>query len=70
MGKKPIRVFYSTLSSRFYATNKYKSEIINNMEKIIITGEKYDVTQDIARVINKYQIEFTVQEEPNDDTTD
>ena len=59
MARKPIRVFYSTLSDQFYATDRYKSEIRDGKELVTITGEKHNVTQDIARAITEHQIEFT-----------
>jgi len=55
MAKKPIRVFYSSLTQRFYATNRYK-EISPGV--IEATGEKFDVTNDIANLIAEYGIEF------------
>jgi hypothetical protein len=54
--QKPIRVFYSTLSNRFYATRAYRQEP-NGM--VTVTGEQFDVTNDIAALIERYQIEFT-----------
>lgn len=56
MASKPIRVFYSTLSGRFYATSRYKEKENGD---VVITGKKYDVTQDIARAIDRYKITFT-----------
>lgn len=53
---KPIRVFYSELSGKFYASSNYK-EIGNGV--VTITGKKYDVTQDIAHAIVKHEVEFT-----------
>lgn len=55
MARKPIRVFYSELSGHFYATAHYKEA--NGI--ITITGEKFDVTQDIARAIVTHDLEFT-----------
>lgn len=52
--KKPIKIFYSELSGRFYATDRY--EIDGNI--CIIKGKKYDVTNDIGAAIKKHRIEF------------
>lgn len=53
---KPIRVFYSELSEKFYASSSYK-ELGNGT--VVITGKKYDVTQDIAAAIVKHEVTFT-----------
>lgn len=42
--KKPIKVLWSEIGQKWYATQYYKID----GNKITITGEKYDVTQDIA----------------------
>jgi hypothetical protein len=55
MAAKPIRVFYSELSRRFYATAHYKE----SSGVVTITGAKYDVTNDIARAITMHDLEFT-----------
>jgi hypothetical protein len=47
-GRKPIRVFYSRLSGRFYATRAYRLLPDGLVE---CTGEKFDVTDDIAAFI-------------------
>jgi len=52
---RPIRVFWSTLGQRFYAARHYKIED----NRVIITGEKFDVTDDIARAILAHGITFT-----------
>ena len=52
---KPIRVFWSPLSRRFYATRAWK-EIRPGL--IECTGERFDVTNDIAGIIEQEQIEF------------
>jgi len=52
--KKPIKVFYSELSGRFYASRHYRQE--GNLT--VITGEKFDVTSDIGYFVNKYNLEF------------
>lgn len=59
MPQKPIRIFYSEMTKRFYASNKYKEEEINGLPRIIITGDKFDVTNDIGNLVTKYQITFT-----------
>jgi hypothetical protein len=52
---KPIRVFWSPLSERFYASRAYKED---PRGFITITGEKFDVTADIAYAILKQDIAF------------
>ena len=56
--KKPIRVFWSEMSQRFYASARYR-EIRPGV--IEITGEKFDVTQDIAEAVVKHEIWFSEQ---------
>lgn len=51
---KPIRVFWSHLTERFYATRHYKID----GDVVTVTGEKFDVTQDIASAIVNNEIEF------------
>jgi len=62
MTSKPIRVFYSTLSGRFFATQHYK--IDGARRAVCCTGEKYDVTDDIGALIEQHGIEFSRVEEP------
>lgn len=52
---KPIRVFYSELSGRFYASNQYKEQD----GKVIITGDKFDVTNEIGAAIVKHDLVFS-----------
>lgn len=54
--RKPIRVFYSELSGRFYASQHYRQEA-NGV--VVITGRKYDVTNDIGAAVTKHDITFT-----------
>jgi hypothetical protein len=62
--KKRIRIFWSPLGQRFYASSHWKTTgKTENFEHILITGEKFDVTDDIAAAILKHNIEFTVLEE-------
>lgn len=58
--KKPIRVFYSELSGRFYASQYYKQ---TTPTMVTITGEKFDVTDDIGAAVKRYDLEFTVRKE-------
>lgn len=60
--QKPIRIFYSLLTGSFYATRSYK---ILTDGMVLCTGEKFDVTQDIARLIVENGITFT--EKKSDD---
>lgn len=53
--RKPIRVFYSELSREFFATAHYKEAD----GFVTITGQKFNVTQDIARAIVQHEVEFT-----------
>jgi hypothetical protein len=55
MTRKPIRVFYSTLSQRFYATRAWREVKPGLIE---VTGEQFDVTDDIAGLIRQHRIEF------------
>lgn len=59
--RKPIRVFYSELSGRFYASANYKTKESDDgtFEHVTITGQKFDVIDDIARAIKQYDLEFT-----------
>jgi len=62
MMSKPIKVFWSPLGQRFYASRAYKqfpSRMGDNKVLFQITGEKFDVTDDIADAIIKNKIEFT-----------
>ena len=58
VARKPIRVFFSTLSRRFYATRAYK---LDPRGFVIVTGEKFDVTNDIAGLIEQHNLEFRVR---------
>ncbi len=53
---KPIRILAFNLTGQweFYATQHYKQE----GDQVVITGKKYDVTQDVARGIVENGIEF------------
>ena len=57
MPGKPIRVFWSPLSRRFYATRAWR-EVSGHPGVVECTGERFDVTDDIAGVIEREQIEF------------
>jgi hypothetical protein len=57
---KPIHVFWSPLSQRFYASRAYK-EIKPGV--IEITGEKFDVTNDIAEQIINNDLTFSEHKE-------
>ena len=52
---KPIRVFWSPLSRRFYATRAYKEHALGVIE---VTGEKFDVTNDIGEIIERENLTF------------
>ena len=56
MPRKPIRVFYSVLSERFYATRAWREVKPGLVE---VTGEKWDVTNDIAGIIERHSVTFT-----------
>jgi hypothetical protein len=58
---KSIRVFWSPLSQRFYATRAYKQV---KPGVVLITGDKFDVTDDIAKQIIENKIEFTPEAQP------
>jgi hypothetical protein len=57
--KKPIRVFYSPLTGRFWATQSYR--IAPNGD-VTVTGEKWDVTNDVASAVVTNDLEFTPAE--------
>jgi hypothetical protein len=52
---KPIRVFWSPLSRRLYATRVYREVKPGVMA---CTGERFDVTNDIAAIMEQERIEF------------
>jgi hypothetical protein len=56
MASKPIRVFYSVLSQRFYATRAYREVKPGVVE---VTGDRFDVTDDIAAIIQREGITFS-----------
>jgi hypothetical protein len=53
--RKPIRVFWSPLSRRFFATRAWREVAPGLVE---CTGERFDVTNDIAGIIERERIEF------------
>lgn len=59
--RKPIRVFYSDLTNRFWATRSFK-ELGNGV--IECTGEKFDVTNDIASIIDERGLMFDRLDDP------
>ena len=59
---KPIKVFWNPLSQRFYASRAYK-QIEPGIVKI--TGEKFDVTQDIAEAVVTQGITFMEKHDTN-----
>ena len=61
--QKPIRVFYSPLSTRLYATSHYT---ISSEGLVTVTGERFDVTNDIGEIINRHCVTFTRREMPHD----
>jgi hypothetical protein len=62
-----IRVFWSPLSQRFYATRAWKEVKPGVIE---VTGEKFDVTNDIAEMTIRHNITFTPKPEPEEDKHD
>ena len=66
---KPIKVFYSDLGKHgtFYATQHYREEVHGDTVHYVITGKKYDVTQDIAEAIVTHDIEFVPASESEAD---
>lgn len=55
MSDKPIRIFFSELTRRFYASAHYQ---IGKNGFTTITGKKYDVTNEIAGLIEQHNVEF------------
>lgn len=62
---KPIKVFYSELSQRFYASSAYKEQ----NGHVVITGQKYDVTNQIAAAILKHDLVFAEALTPTKETS-
>jgi hypothetical protein len=58
---KPIHIFYSPLTGRLYASRHYKVE---GPGLITITGEKIDVTNEIAGLIAAHNLAFTPRPAP------
>ena len=66
---RPIRIFYSTLSNRFYATSHWRevksprSRASSPPNEVVfqVTGEKFDVTDQIASLIDQHQLTFTMR---------
>lgn len=56
MSRKPIRIFWSPLSRRLFASSAYKEIKPGVVE---ITGQQFDVTNDIAELILKHEITFS-----------
>lgn len=56
---KPIRIFFSPLSRRFYATRAWKEISPGVVE---CTGEKFDVTNEIADLIRHHSITFELRD--------
>jgi len=64
MTDRPIRVFYSTLTDTFYATQHWQEKDGH----IVVTGKKYDVTQDVARAVVEHEVVFApVKQEAHDE---
>lgn len=63
MASKPIRVFWSPLSRRLYATRAWREVKPGVIE---CTGDRFDVTDDIASILESEQIAFypIVQNDP------
>ena len=59
--QKPIRIFWSPLSQRFYASRAYKEVKPGVVE---ITGQQFDVTADIAALVIKNDIIFWDESNP------
>ena len=53
---RPIRVFWNPLSQRFYASRAYKQI---KPGQVLITGQQFDVTNDIAAQVIEHDIVFT-----------
>jgi hypothetical protein len=60
---KPIRVFYSPLTERFYATRTYR-QIKPGVVRC--DGRQDDVTNDIAEIILTHGVTFSVASETKD----
>jgi hypothetical protein len=70
MSGKPIKIFFSSLSNRFYASQHYKIDEYKDGTAIVtITGEKFDVTDDIADIMVKYGLGFDIKFKKKEKTT-
>lgn len=47
-GRKPLRIFRSMITDRYYATRSYKDEGNGN---VTVTGAKDDVTEEIEAIV-------------------
>lgn len=52
---KPIRVFFSPFSRRFYASRAWK-ELKPGV--VLVTGEQFDVTEDITSIVTRHNVNF------------
>lgn len=60
MKSKPIQVFFSPLSRRFYASRAYKEEA---QGVVVVTGQKFDVTDQIAELIDRHEVIFVKRQD-------
>ena len=52
MADKPMRIFRSPITGRYYATRSYRVRYVaDGQEFVEITGTKYDVTDDIETIV-------------------
>jgi predicted metallopeptidase len=55
-----VRVLYSPVSRRFFATRAWKEVEKSNGSMVIeVTGEKFDVTNDIYALVVLHSLELT-----------
>lgn len=61
--RQPIRVFFSPLSCRFYASRNYRLSPDGSIATVSETGRD-DVTNDIAELIELHNIAFRLRDDP------
>lgn len=52
---QPIRLFYSELTGKIYASNNYTIGAAD----VCVVHSKDDVTSEVGRIVTKYRLEFT-----------
>jgi chaperonin cofactor prefoldin len=56
MERKPLRIFRSVITNRYYATRSYKDEGNGN---VTITGSQDDVTDEVNKIVDGLKRDLT-----------